>query len=398
MLRLVLFSLPAALATIAAGQAVIPPGYEGIIDITTDTVADNLWPSMNNRGQIVWSRRSDPLDDLTAEIFLYDNGNVTQLTDDYVRDAYPDINDAGVIVWSRGIGSGGTMEIVRCQNGVITRLTSDAYSDYRPRINENGRIAWCKWTGGGCQNSDCDIYLYNGTTVKRITFGGSSQQSPDLNELDDVVWTRYNFCHSPWTSTIMVRYADGTIEALTDDTGADRVPTINNARLVVWLGDDPPLWEDHIHLYQEGVTTTLTPWGSASYLNNCGDIAFNRWHPDSQTWQVWLYRQGQFYQITSDPFWSFAGAIDDVGNVVFLSGDDYMMMTNLHLLNRLPLGDLNCDGAVNAFDIDAFVSVLVDPSEYQAQYADCDATLADLNLDGSVNVFDIDPFVDALTR
>ena len=56
MLRLVLSFLPAALASVAAAQAVLPPGYEGIVDITADTVADNLWPSMNNRGQIVWSQ------------------------------------------------------------------------------------------------------------------------------------------------------------------------------------------------------------------------------------------------------------------------------------------------------------------------------------------------------
>ena len=50
---------------------------------------------------------------MTAEIYLYDNGTVTQLTNDDVPDKYPDINDAGVIVWSRGIGAGGTLEIVR---------------------------------------------------------------------------------------------------------------------------------------------------------------------------------------------------------------------------------------------------------------------------------------------
>ncbi len=61
-------------------------------------------------------------------------------------------------------------------------------------------------------------------------------------------------------------------------------------------------------------------------------------------------------------------------------------------------GDLNCDGAVNAFDIDAFVLALTDPAAYAVAYPDCDIRLADLNADGTINVFDIDPFVDALTR
>ena len=57
------------------------------------------------------------------------------------------------------------------------------------------------------------------------------------------------------------------------------------------------------------------------------------------------------------------------------------------------LGDLNCDGVVNAFDIDPFVLALTDPAGYAAAFPDCDIMLADCNGDGVVNAFDIDPFV-----
>jgi hypothetical protein len=60
-------------------------------------------------------------------------------------------------------------------------------------------------------------------------------------------------------------------------------------------------------------------------------------------------------------------------------------------------GDMNCDGAVNAFDVDPFVLALTDPSGYQAQYPNCGVDHADCNDDGAVNSFDIDPFVDLLT-
>ncbi len=64
------------------------------------------------------------------------------------------------------------------------------------------------------------------------------------------------------------------------------------------------------------------------------------------------------------------------------------------------LGDLNCDGAVNAFDIDPFVLALVSSPSFDAYYAaypDCDPLLADVNRDHAVNAFDIDPFVLLLT-
>jgi hypothetical protein len=61
-------------------------------------------------------------------------------------------------------------------------------------------------------------------------------------------------------------------------------------------------------------------------------------------------------------------------------------------------GDLNCDGTIDAFDIDPFVLALTDPAGYAAQWPDCDATLADITGDGKVDAFDIDPFVALLTE
>jgi hypothetical protein len=65
---------------------------------------------------------------------------------------------------------------------------------------------------------------------------------------------------------------------------------------------------------------------------------------------------------------------------------------------RDPLdGGVNCDGAINVFDIGPFVVVLTDPDLYYFIAPDCDPMLADINGDGVVNTFDIDPFVNLLT-
>ncbi|MBN2447343.1 MAG: ankyrin repeat domain-containing protein [Phycisphaerae bacterium] len=60
-------------------------------------------------------------------------------------------------------------------------------------------------------------------------------------------------------------------------------------------------------------------------------------------------------------------------------------------------GDMNCDGAVDVFDIDAFVLAITNASGYAAAYPECDINLADCNGDASVDVFDIDAFVDTVT-
>jgi hypothetical protein len=55
-----------------------------------------------------------------------------------------------------------------------------------------------------------------------------------------------------------------------------------------------------------------------------------------------------------------------------------------------PRGDLNCDGDVNAFDIDPFVDCLVNGVS-TPPCVDCLA--ADIDQSGSIDAFDIDPFV-----
>ncbi|MBL8879137.1 MAG: hypothetical protein JNG88_08460 [Phycisphaerales bacterium] len=60
-------------------------------------------------------------------------------------------------------------------------------------------------------------------------------------------------------------------------------------------------------------------------------------------------------------------------------------------------GDMNCDGAVNNFDIDPFVLALTDAVAYQNAFPNCSLSNADVNGDGNVNNFDIDPFVALLS-
>jgi hypothetical protein len=56
-------------------------------------------------------------------------------------------------------------------------------------------------------------------------------------------------------------------------------------------------------------------------------------------------------------------------------------------------GDLNCDGAVDVGDIDAFVLRLCDPPAYQAAYPTCPDANGDLDSSGSVDGNDIGAFV-----
>lgn len=62
-------------------------------------------------------------------------------------------------------------------------------------------------------------------------------------------------------------------------------------------------------------------------------------------------------------------------------------------------GDCNCDGLVNLFDIDCFVSAIVYgetlwPGRWNENCSFC--CVNDVNSDGAVNNFDIDAFIDCI--
>ncbi|TWT45400.1 hypothetical protein RAS1_18230 [Phycisphaerae bacterium RAS1] len=60
------------------------------------------------------------------------------------------------------------------------------------------------------------------------------------------------------------------------------------------------------------------------------------------------------------------------------------------------LGDMNCDGAANVLDINAFVLAIIDPAGYAAMFPDCTIDNGDIDGDGDVTVLDINPFTDLL--
>ncbi|MGE0479781.1 MAG: hypothetical protein AB7Q17_04845 [Phycisphaerae bacterium] len=93
-----------------------------------------------------------------------------------------------------------------------------------------------------------------------------------------------------------------------------------------------------------------------------------------------------------------ARRMDDPYLVDSGSGQAPVVDRGAYEYNRPSRGDMNCDGSVNNFDIDAFVLALTNPAAYQAAYPGCDIHNADVNNDGVANNFDLDAFVACLTN
>ncbi len=111
--------------------------------------------------------------------------------------------------------------------------------------------------------------------------------------------------------------------------------------------------------------------------------------------EVFLYSEEPGAFITFEFYLPFCPewiSIDVRGSYAYVLGDIWHICFPF----VYPIGDMNCDGVVNFFDIDAFVLAVTDPAAYAAAYPDCDIMLADCNGDGTVNFFDIDCFVEII--
>ena len=292
------------------------------------------------------------------------------------------------------------LEIVsRMPNGTITRLTFDEVTDASPSINGLNQIAWQRDNDRGCNGAGRDLMFFDGQTTQQLTDNDWSNQTISLNDSGDILWTEFNFCFPGfnWRSLIKL-YRDGQILTLVDDDDLQLQATnINNAGICAWSGSNRYTGEEAVYLWDDGVTTVLTNWGEGPVQNDLGDVAFHRFHDDTGLYQTWVYFKGEFLQL-SDPAWDgLSPTINNNREIAWQFGEARTLDLDVVYMRRLDHGDLNCDGIVDAFDIEGFLLAIFDPGRFdQSDPPDCDLTLADINHDGAVNAFDIEPFIELL--
>jgi probable HAF family extracellular repeat protein len=282
--------------------------------------------------------------------------------------------------------------------------------------------------------------------------GGVVSDAWGINDQDQVVGVSYDFGPS-WEAFLWD--PDIGMIGLGDLPGGQHASTaydINNAGTVVGYslgpGDRAFTWDfeagmQRIPRAPDGSKPTL-----AYAINELGHVAGGADVPDSIFSQSFVWAPGQEVQIIRGGFASAAYDINDLGQVVgeywvhrFPYPDeqraytwdavrgvrDLVMLVEARsrqlygdnigafsinnagqvgagvpgqalILTPFVVGDMNCDGAVDAFDIEPFVTGLIDPTAYAARWPDCFADSAgDINQDAAFDAFDIEPFVEMLS-
>jgi hypothetical protein len=167
------------------------------------------------------------------------------------------------------------------------------------------------------------------------------------------------------------------------DIGGDAASSWLAERVAADMSIYTPALEKEVHISSDFVSNQWAFWQFG--YNAAGLI-------ENTPQEVWGGSNDAYHQLTDvidnpDYEWDFGLEVvrGALATLIDLGG----------LIGRV--GDLNCDGLVNGYDIDPFVLALTDPAAYAEQWPDCDYMLGDVNGDGAVNGYDIDPFVGLLT-
>jgi hypothetical protein len=230
---------------------------------------------------------------------------VTQLTDSSENIWDPGINNNGQVVWQetiRGIG-----DIYLYDGSTIKRLTGKEDVGYAPKINNNGQIVW----QGGDNHGVSGIFLYDHSTIKLLK-NVDHVYHLQINDKGQAVWMEYLDDYS--SSTEIFLYDGSTVKQLTDNDYPDDYPQINDSGQVVWEGGD------EIFLYDGATIIQLTDNDSIDQnpqINNNGQVVWEGDDGNDNDYDIFLYDGSTVIQLTNNDYPDLDPQINDNGQVVW---------------------------------------------------------------------------------
>ena len=361
----------------AAAQVEVPEGFE-IVDMTTKGRV--AWPTINDCGQIAYVARVGGGPE-TQEVFVYDNGDITRITNNNDRDVGADINNQGNIVWMRGLGSNGAHQIILYRSGEESLLQDGERETSYVSINNHGDVVWSRYRWETCPLLS-DVYLYNGRRIRQIHSSELMLQQTEINDAGWITWMSTDFCVDPWVGTIQL-YRNGDVFDLPSFHSQVQGPKINNLGQIVWQA------QSDLELWEGGKTQVILDTVDASVPNigDTGDMFFARWDSVRRLWNAWLYRPEnggpRFYRLSDDAYSVSRGSVNAWGEVAWRNGTSGRYA--IAYMRRLRTGDSEFDGDVDIVDYARLHDCFTGPIRTDGL---CECRFLDQDHDGDLDLAD----------
>lgn len=358
--------------------------------------------AMNESGQVAGRFVDYPNGSEAVYSFFRYEPDLGMVDLDWPDDAYctiVDMNESGHFVGRYSTIDGNRAYIYTDENGFEDLGTlGGTYTTEPLDMNDQGQVVGYSWVTGP------HAFLWEDGVMHDLgTFGGTWSKSYYVNRHGVVVGESED--------------ADGVMHAFryTKGRGMEMLPAPPEATSckAVWVTDAGMItgwwtdqdfrqrafyYTDDAGMIDLGLDLGATSWTGPVAANDDGQILL--WLMDDQSYEVFAYIFAPEFGAhdlndltTIELDWQISDPIDINASGQILVQGFRINRYKSAVLTPVQSGDLNCDGAVNGFDIDPFVLALGNEAAYAEAYPRCAAYLADVNDDGEVNGFDIDPFV-----
>jgi len=204
-----------------------------------------------------------------------------------------DVNLWAQMAWSSGLGSGA--EIYFWDLGGEKRITNNSIMDVDPDINGQGQIVWI-----GCASllADCEVYQYDGATVKQLTpsTDGIEHWDARINDAGQIVTLGliqkpaggWNF--SDWE--IYTWDAKAGLTNISNNPNGDGLPVINEQGWIAWPAGDGTDHEIRLYDPAKKSVAQITQNGYADrnvQINNSHQLAWEGEAGAGGARQIFLY-------------------------------------------------------------------------------------------------------------
>lgn len=381
------------LPAVVSAQVNLPPGFE-VVDVAVDDNATGF-VDINDCGQLAFTKQMAG-DARTSEVYVYDNGIISQITHNRDADVIPQINDHGQVIWDRGLGHHSTSQLIYFENGRETVVDEFKKGFNGSSLNNLGQVMWTRsqrWRR--CPMKE-NLFFWDGAVTQQLTFDTDlSNDQPSLNDLGEYAWARAWWCEDPWIAEIHLRTGDGE-QILPSPDSQNQGQKLNNVGWVVWSSGI------HITLWDGDKDVGVVDWGSVPSLNDNGRVYASVWDFDGRrSWQPWVFDVSDDgitpFRLADNPYSYSRGRINAWGETAAtwaVSPRNSQWSGGILFLRRIRTGDSDFDGVIDLADHAKFTEAMTGPMRVEGL---CENRFLDIDYDGDLDLSDFARFQNAFT-
>ena len=330
--KLIFIALTMSVIMIQANSAAA--ATYAISQLDTGMVSDDLFPAINNQGQIVWYHTGCQFQTgeppvtytETGKYLFYQNGSVTPLNIHTNTDPpwnythapqllFNNLGQIGYVIEDYNDGGKYKAYFHDGPNGSPQLANGNGYPTYDLQLNQQGQMAWDSYVLDNSDNNiNLQVFLFNngqgqGVPLTNYVYAGSNlgfSGGLSLNDAGHVLWSDRLYDNTNNVVQTIRLHKDGITQGIYSTPSSMFFLQINNQGQVVWLEQDQGTGLGNIMLYDRGSVKVVPGgdgflWGYVTYLqiNEKGQVMWlGKKTTDQTEYNIYLYSHGITTQVT----------------------------------------------------------------------------------------------------